>query len=353
MSDETPLRALLRAPFSDAQVDRMWAEISSRRAAAKRARRWSLAVPVAAAAAVALALVARRPPPPQDAGALRLRDGAALTARALRDEGASPRVVALSDASQVELSPGTALALRENDGRAFVVAMDGGRARFSVTPGGPRRWRVDCGLATVTVVGTAFTVERAPHALTVSVAHGRVWVDGARVPNGHRVLDAGDAITLTDAPTPPRAAPAGPPPPVAPEPARVVTRPVAREPSPDALLQRADDARRARRYDLAAPLLERFVALHPEHPEAAMAAFTLGRDALTQRQRPGDAARWFERALALHPPRSIEEDLRARLVEARHAAGDPAGACAAARAYAAAFPRGRYAATVRSRCEGE
>ncbi|MEZ4394920.1 MAG: hypothetical protein R3A48_27915 [Polyangiales bacterium] len=83
-----------------------------------------------------------------------------------------------------------------------------------------------------------------------------------------------------------------------------------------------------------------------------MAAFTLGRDELSQRGRPALAARWFERSLALRPPRSLVEDLRARLVEARGRAGDRAGACAAAREYLAGFPQGRYADRMREACEG-
>ncbi|MEZ4394921.1 MAG: hypothetical protein R3A48_27920 [Polyangiales bacterium] len=61
---------------------------------------------------------------------------------------------------------------------------------------GPRRWRVDRGLATVTVVGTAFTVVRAPRTLRVRVAHGTVWVDGAAVPGGHRVLTTGQSLSV-------------------------------------------------------------------------------------------------------------------------------------------------------------
>jgi transmembrane sensor len=121
--------------------------------------------------------------------------------------------------------------------------------------------------------------------------------------------------------------------------------------SPAVLLELADVARRTRHHDLAAPLLERFVREHPEHPEAAMAAFTLGRDELTLRARPASAATWFQRALALRPPRSLEEDLRARLAEAHLAAGDREAACAVARASLAAFPEGRHASRLGQVCE--
>jgi transmembrane sensor len=261
-------------------------------------------------------------------------------------------------------------------------ALSAGRADFAVTPGGPRRWSVDCGLATVTVVGTAFTLTRSPRALEVSVSHGRVWVDGPLVEGRHRVLTAGQSLAVREP-----EAPTAPTPIAAVTAPRRVVRPRTISPpepeawrvraaqgdargawdalgpdgfsqasagaTPDALLALADVARRTRHHDLAAPLLARFVAEHPTHPEAAMAAFTLGRDALSVRRQPSEAARWFERALALRPPRTLDEDLRARLVEARHAAGDLAGACAAARGYEAAFPAGRYAAQVRQRCAAE
>ncbi|MFO0628598.1 MAG: FecR domain-containing protein [Polyangiales bacterium] len=382
MSDASELRAHLRAPFSDARVEDLWRGVQARRAGASRRAWLALAAPALAAALVGVAL--RRPGAPAvteaPAGPLVLADGAGVTAARLHNDGATPATLRLSDRSTLTLQPATALLPTRNDGRGLELQLQRGAARFEVTPGGPRRWRIDCGLATVTVVGTAFTLDRRDDALRVDVSHGTVWVDGARVPGGHRVLTAGQSLAVRDAPAAPPAvvdAPAPPPPPrppprvpaPAPPPAwRAQARRgdvrgawetlgdqgFAREAStssPAVLLELADVARRTRHHDLAAPLLERFVREHPDHSEAAMAAFTLGRDELSLRARPAAAATWFQRALALRPPRSLEEDLRARLVEAQLAAGDRAAACAAARASLAVFPQGRHAARLGRVCE--
>jgi transmembrane sensor len=379
MSDPSELRAHLRAPFSDAQVEELWRGVQARRA---RSSRWSwlaLAAPALAAAVVGVVLHRTRTPAAIAVveGPLRLADGDGVTASRLRNAGTSPATLRLSDRSTLTLHPAAALLPTRNDGRALELELRQGTADFEVTPGGPRRWRIECGLATVTVVGTAFTLDRREDSLRVAVSHGTVWVDGARVPEGHRVLTAGQSLAVLSAPTaPPPAVVAAPARPPSRPPPRGVTPPAwraqaqrgdargawdslgdqgfAREAatsSPAVLLELADVARRTRHHDLAAPLLERFVREHPAHPEAAMAAFTLGRDELSLRARPASAAEWFQRALALRPPRSLEEDLRARLVEAHLAAGDRPAACAAARASLSAFPQGRHASRLGRVCD--
>lgn len=382
MSDASELRAHLRAPFSDAQVEEIWRGVQARRARSSRRLWLALAAPAVAAAAVGVVL--RRAPAPAaktvPEGALRLADGGGVTASRLRNDARAPATLRLSDRSALTLHPDATLVPTRNDGRAVEFQLRQGAADFEVTPGGPRRWRIDCGVATVTVVGTAFTLERGPSSLRVRVSHGTVWVDGPWVPGGHRVLTAGQSLAVSrPLPAPPSAvvaAPTPPPPRPAPRAVPPAAPPVwraqaqrgdvqgawaslgdqgfAREAttsSPAVLLELADVARRTRHHDLAAPLLERFVREHPDHPEAAMAAFTLGRDELTLRSRPASAATWFQRALALRPPRSLEEDLRARLAEAHLAAGDSRAACAVARESLAAFPQGRHASRLGRVCE--
>jgi transmembrane sensor len=381
MSDPSELRAHLRAPFSDAQVEAIWRGVQARRARPSR-RAW-LALAAPALAALVVGVMRHRAPPPAAValpeGALRLVDGSGVTASRLRNDTGAPTSLRLSDRSTLTLHPAASLLPTRNDGQAMELELRQGTADFEVTPGGPRRWRIACGLATVTVVGTAFTLEREVSSLRVRVSHGTVWVDGAWVPGGHRVLTAGQSLAvLRPAPAPaPTVAAAPAPAPTRPAPRVVPPAPpawraqaqrgdvrgawdslgdqgFAREShtaSPAVLLELADVARRTRHHDLAAPLLERFVREHPEHPEAAMAAFTLGRDELSLRARPASAATWFQRALALRPPRSLEEDLRARLAEAHLAAGDREAACAVARESLAAFPQGRHASRLAQVCE--
>jgi len=382
MSDVSELRAHLRAPFSDAQVEEIWRTVQARRGRSSRRAWWVLAAPALAAAFAGVVMLRGHAPvavvPPE--GALRLSDGGGVTDSRLRNDSRATASLRLSDRSTLTLRPDTAMLSTRNDGRAMELLLRQGTADFEVTPGGPRRWRIDCGVATVTVVGTAFTLDRRESSLRVQVSHGTVWVDGPWVPGGHRVLTAGQSLSVSrPSPTPPSAVVVAPPPPPSRPPPRTVvtpTRPAwraqvqrgdvrgaweslgdegfARESStssPAVLLELADVARRTRHHDLAAPLLERFVREHPEHPEAAMAAFTLGRDELTLRARPASAATWFQRALALRPPRSLDEDLRARLAEAHVAAGDHRAACAVARDSLAVYPQGRHASRLGQVCE--
>src|SRR5206468_1411078 len=62
--------------------------------------------------------------------------------------------VPLSDGSQIQLYPGASLVPLEASGTIFSAALQRGSAAFSVRPGGPRRWIIECGLATVEVIGT-------------------------------------------------------------------------------------------------------------------------------------------------------------------------------------------------------
>ena len=82
----------------------------------------------------------------------------------------------LSDGSTINLAPGSRLEVLENTAKTFVSILRTGSARFAVRPGGPRRWTVEAGLATVEVAGTQFTVTRTPGNVEVSVEHGIVLV---------------------------------------------------------------------------------------------------------------------------------------------------------------------------------
>ena len=113
------------------------------------------------------------------------------------------------------------------------------------------------------------------------------------------------------------------------------------------LLALADVARLSGHPAEAVRPLERVLAELSDDPQASLAAFALGRLELDALGRPGRAARAFAQALELGLPASLREDAAARLVEAHAKAGDGSAAEAAARAYARAFPAGRYAAAIR------
>jgi transmembrane sensor len=373
---EFPLKGMLRDPTEEPALRRIWERIDGRLPdARRRRRRLALAtLVVASAAVVALVMMGHR-----DAGPLRLVDGRALAAVDASSGGAR---LALSDGSTIELGGGARFEPLETSGTTFLGVLQKGSASFDVRPGGPRRWQVECGLATVEVVGTRFSCERAPGRLRVSVQRGVIVVRGERVADRARRLAAGESLDVVEAPAPspqlaeaeaePSAdvAAADAPPGPADEPvtardARAPWRELARRGRPGEafaalgaegvrretrrlgvadLLALADVARLSGHPVEAVAPLERVLADFAHDPQAPLAAFALGRLELDALDRPRAAAIALERALALGVPRSLREDVEARLVEAYDRAGARGRARSAAESYVRAFPDGRHRA---------
>jgi transmembrane sensor len=373
---EFPIKDLLRDPTEEPALRRIWERIDGRLPDARRRRRrvafGVLALGVGAAAALVVGL--RR-----DAGPLRFVDGRALAAV---DAPASGARFALSDGSAIELGGGARFAPLESSGTTFLGVLQRGSAFFEVRPGGPRRWQIECGLATVEVVGTRFSCERSPGRLRVSVQRGAIVVRGERVADRARRLVAGEFLDITEAVGPiasddsaaPLASKDDAPaeelevsPSIVEETAatRSAWRELAHRGRPaDAfavlgaqgvrretrrlgvadLLALADVARLSGHPAEAVGPLERILSDFAHDPQAPLAAFALGRLELDALARPRQAAAAFERALELGVPRSLREDVRARLVEAHEDAGDESAARAAAGAYLREFPSGRHRA---------
>lgn len=380
MSEERPpLGERLEVPVDEERLARTWGAIAARLHGpdAARRRRPSRSRAVGAALAAALALLAygawtSRPGAPA-AGPLTLSDGAALAHR-LGDRAARGDTVTLSDGSSIHFGRGTRAEPLENTGERFSVVLREGRARVAVTPGGPRRWVVEAGHATVEVVGTVFTVERDAGAVSVSVERGRVLVRGASIPDGVQSLAPGESLRVPTGEPPPSeplargdARPAVRPEPAPPHEEREVApraaapapgeairwapRHGADEPAPGdpeptagALLAAADTARREGRLDDALEQLRR-AAQRPDDPDAALASLTRGRLAL-EHGRGGEATADLQRALRLGLPSALEETARARLVEANLARGDAAAAREAAEDYRRRYPAGAFRAQV-------
>ncbi len=150
-----PLKDLLDDPTSEEALARVWRGIDARAPRVRvRARVWAMAsVVTAAAVAIAFATFERR-----DRGPLRLADGRPVGAVEATLGGA---VLSMSDGSRIELAAGARFTPLESTGTSFVAILERGSAHFEVRPGGPRRWQVECGLATVEVVGTGFDCARA------------------------------------------------------------------------------------------------------------------------------------------------------------------------------------------------
>jgi transmembrane sensor len=369
-----PLKELLQDPADETALRRIWARIDDRTSVTRRYRRRAAVLGVAFMTATAVAIVSnvRR-----DDGPLRLEDGRQLVAV---DTHAAGATVSLSDHSRIELGADSRFDPLESSGTTFVASLERGSATFDIRPGGPRRWQIECGLATVEVIGTRFACDRGPGRLRVSVERGAVLVRGEHVVGRTRRLAAGESLDVVEDPAPPPALvpmarsssldgvaqPAG----GAPRDDARSWRELAREghnPEAFAVLGRQGFHREARRLGVADLLALADVARlsgHPAEavvplarvlenferdPQAPLAAFALGRLELDALNRPKRAVAAFERALALGIPRSLEEDLRARLVEAHARAGDTAAVRDAARAYLRAFPSGRYRTEMETR----
>jgi transmembrane sensor len=373
---EFPLKGSLRDPTEEPALRRIWERIDGRLPDARRRRRRVAmgGLVLAMASMVALVLTLRR-----DAGPLRFGDGRALFAV---DAPASGARLALSDGSSIELGGGARLEPLESSGTTFLAVLQRGSASFDVRPGGPRRWQVECGLATIEVVGTRFACERAPGRLRVSVQRGAIVVRGERVADRARRLVAGESLDVVE--TPVVAVPSLAPPlpevavgaedpttalaeeePAAASAPRASWRTLAQAGHPAEafavlgapgvrrevrrlgvadLLALADVARLSGHPAEAVAPLERILSGFAGDPQAPLAAFALGRLELDALDRPRPAAQALERALILGVPRSLREDVRARLVEAYGRAGDRAAARIAAEGYLREFPSGHQAA---------
>jgi transmembrane sensor len=404
--------ALLRQEELTVARARMWRAVLAR--VQRPRRRPHLARPFLVFAglvsAVAVALLVMKHPeswrtkPAASAAALLRSDGGALGLMEAREQA---QIVRLSDASEIRLARGARLEPLQSSRSRFEVLLARGSAEFAVTPGGPRRWRVEAGAASVEVVGTVFRVDRRTDKVTVSVSRGAVLVRGENVPGRAQRVTAGQrlevaarggarpAASTTLPPTPDvanstqapeatsapsvesmtnaRLEPAGATPEQASGPARRsparrsrpangsselglpsgspqeryaalgprgMARQTASATSIETLLQLADIARLSGHpQDAVMPLTRALDAFHSS-PQAALAAFTLGRVLLDQLDLARPAADAFERAIALHLPRALLPDCYRRLAEAYGRAGDAAARARVDERFRAAFGSG-------------
>jgi transmembrane sensor len=372
-----PLKDYLQDSVDEATVHRMGLAIDER-LQPRRRRVWPFLV-LGAAVSAGL-LLAILPHVRRDSGPLLLANGHEMVEM---EAGAKGNEIELSDGSRIWLSPGGRLQPLHSTGTSFSAIVAEGRADFDVRPNGPRHWTVECGLATVEVVGTAFTCVREPGRLRVMVRHGVVLVRGDRVPDRARRLAAGETLVITeklDAQVPSAAEPAAP----AESPGLVddsQTMAAAPEASGQSrgpakswralarhgqhreafaalgseglrresrrlgvndLLALADVARLSGHPAEAVMPLERILSEFTQDSQAPLAAFALGRLELDSLGRARAAVTAFRKALELGIPRSLREDTMARLVEAYARSGDANAAHRAATAYHDEYPNGRH-----------
>jgi transmembrane sensor len=374
-----PLRDLLTDITDEDAIMRIGERIHAGKRRSGSRRLLPLAVAGALAVAGLLALV----PLHREAGPLLLADGHELGPV---EAGAAALDLDLADGSRISLSPGARFEPLESSGRTFLAIVSQGRADFEVRPGGPRRWIVECGLATVEVVGTKFACAREPGRLRVEVNRGAVLVRGDLVPGRARRLFAGEAMALAEEAKPRADVPASVEKEGGAEAAglgergagsgmRTRSAPIqdwrvlrqrgrqreayaalgtlgfrreSRRLGVDDLLALADVARLSGHPAEAVLPLQRILSDFARDAQAPLAAFALGRLELDGLGHPQAAVSAFGRALALGIPSSLREDARARLVEADVRAGDTEAARRAGAAYLAEFPKGRHVHAVQT-----
>jgi transmembrane sensor len=305
----------------------------------------------------------------------------------LRPPGAAPlppSAMTLGDGSVIVPEAGAQVVVDEVSDERIRVRMQRGGASFRVAKQVKRRFIVESGVVSVTVVGTRFSVWRSGEGARVQVEEGRVRVGWGI--DHQRELGPGGEGTYPDALEPPdlpATPPASPTPPTSEERAApeepdvgevprrqhstalgwrhlarqggfkeayelmVADGPAGVHDDVDDLLLAADAARLSGHAARALPYLDGVLERHARDDRAPMAAFTRGRICMTLK-RPAEAAESFERALVLGAQGSLQENALARAVEAYGSAGDSARAASLARTYLARYPNGRWLTSVRA-----
>lgn len=346
-----PLREHLEARIDENAIQRVWLGVERRRAGETfRPRKSVVAVlafavlGIAAAwAVIGMGSAAPNAGPTAVAPAiapLELRTGAPFSTLG----GGAAESSELSDGSQIALQAGSLLEVLENTPRSFVSVLRRGQASFEVQPGGSRRWTIEAGVASIDVVGTGFSVTRRDDDVEVSVRHGVVLVRSELIRDRVQRLSTGQSL-LVSAPRPTSTpAPASEAPATAPAPPALAPSQAPAPSSLQSLLAQADEQRRRGDVRGAEAVLRRALAEHGAGPQAALTAFTLGKLLVDAGNRPADAARAFQRCLALSPPSALAEDALLRLADAHAKAGDLGAAARAARTYRERYPNGRHTA---------
>jgi transmembrane sensor len=362
-----PVKTLLRDPLDEAMANRVLRGVRQRRGelarprAAGRIGMLGIAV-LLACVSLSVWLIHRGRPSLGDE--LALSDGTKLGDV---EAAGAPSTVRLGDGSELLLAAGARLAPVINTGSLLVLRVIVGTVTFDVRPGGPRRWSIEGGLATIEVTGTRFTVSRRASSLRVDVERGAVLVRGENVPDRLQRLSAGEELVFDEprvgssesplAETPeatgsgdrtaaPSSATGTPtvPKSTSREPTREPTR--RSTPSVTSLLEKADRARATGHPELAIKPLREIAEQFGSDARAAGAAFTLGKIQTDLQDWPS-AERAFALAISLGLPSGLLEDAYARLVEAHARGGDRLGAQRVMDAYLSRYPNGSRARAMR------
>jgi transmembrane sensor len=293
--------------------------------------------------------------------------------------------VEFSEGSKVVLSADSRVRVASVDLRGARMVLERGTVRASIVHRADTRWAFEAGPFVVQVTGTELSVTWDPSTqrFEVHVDSGSVVVTGPLLESGRSVQrgercavavreahlevsraqpveDSAPPVDLADLPVLEPSA----------EPAPTVTwRDLARagkysealaaaersglsaiygSGSSEDLMTLSRAARHAERDDVADQALLRCRERFAGSPQAATAAFLLGRGAA-----PAAAATWFATYLREQPSGPLAREAAGRLVESYQRAGNVTAARAAARSYLSAFPTGPHATYARSVLEAQ
>lgn len=407
MLDLKQLHTIIPQDQPPRRVERMWRVVEAgSRAVSEPNRRFRFALIAAVGAALGVvALVSIMVVPDVDRGPLSTEAGAPVPINLVAVDRVTHR---FDDGSSIELEKGSTLRVVENTGADVRFTLGGGKARFTVKPGGSRTWRVEVGGLTVTVLGTRFSVEKVDARISIAVERGTVSVRGKGV-GGDRTLAAGNTLSVnlndeqavhretapvesTPLPTP---LPKPPPKPMedgglplsAAAPESVSTTPESgpgslpknrwkvhaaagdfeeaydalgaegvadltlKSKSIDELLMLADAARLSGHPSEAVAPLKTIIQKYPKELRAGTAAYTLGKLYLLQLHNPHKAAKSFDLAIELGLPTVLLETAYFNKAEALFQISRPLGEWAL-NDYAKRYPDGRYLKQLESRRGG-
>ncbi len=257
-----------------------------------------------------------------------------------KSAGVSEVPLAFEDGSNVVVKQGATAQLREVRPHGATLALDRGTVDVHVVHFEDTRWDVLAGPFDVKVTGTRFDATWDPEAkkLTVAMKEGSVQVSGPCVDER---LVAPNAKTFS-CEAPPRTSghePDAPAPSAEPAPP---AKPVVVE-SAASLFARADRARLAGDRAEAQKLYLLVRDRHPRAPEAAKAAFLLGRLAESSGA-TDDAARWYSTVTRESPESPYAQDALGRSMELAQKRGEATRARALADEYLKKHPGGPHRA---------
>lgn len=115
-----------------------------------------------------------------------------LRGQVIQTDRGERREVALSDGSVVQIDPETRLRVKMEE-HSRHIHLESGRALFRVAKNPARPFIVHADGTTVRAIGTAFGVERRSQGVVVTVAEGKVSVDGPRAEETSRVRETSQA----------------------------------------------------------------------------------------------------------------------------------------------------------------